>query len=77
MRGGSAKSTRSVRETETHECAQVGATFVANDAAYRAWLPRLKNKYELMVPLLLADGPLHVLLRRKPHCFGRLASSAR
>lgn len=31
------------------------------DADYRAWLPRLTKKYELMVPLLFADGPLHVL----------------
>jgi len=31
------------------------------DADYRAWLPRLRKKYEIMVPLLFADGPLHVL----------------
>ena len=35
------------------------------DAAYRTWLPRLKKKYELMVPLLFADGPLHVLAPAK------------
>ncbi|HEY5376272.1 MAG TPA: nitroreductase family protein [Polyangiaceae bacterium] len=35
------------------------------DADYRAWLPRLKKKYELMVPLLFADGPLHVLAPAK------------
>jgi nitroreductase len=31
------------------------------DADYRAWLPRLKKKYEIVVPLLFADGPLHLL----------------
>jgi nitroreductase len=35
------------------------------DADYRAWLPRLKLKYEIMVPLLFADGPLHVLAPAK------------
>jgi nitroreductase len=35
------------------------------DADYRAWLPRLKKKYELMVPLLFADGPLNVLAPAK------------
>ncbi len=35
------------------------------DADYRAWLPRLTKKYELMVPLLFADGPLHVLAPAK------------
>jgi nitroreductase len=31
------------------------------DADYQAWLPRLKKKYDVMVPLLFVDGPLHVL----------------
>jgi nitroreductase len=31
------------------------------DADYRAWLPRLTKKYEIMVPLLFADGPRHML----------------
>ena len=35
------------------------------DAAYRAWLPRLKQKYAVVVPLLFADGPLHVLAPAK------------
>ncbi len=35
------------------------------DADYQAWLPRLKKKYELMVPLIFADGPLHVLAPAK------------
>ncbi len=33
----------------------------AADPNYRAWLPRLTKKYEIMVPLLFADGPLHML----------------
>ena len=37
----------------------------AADDDYRAWLPRLQKKYELMVPLLFADGPLHVLAPAK------------
>jgi nitroreductase len=35
------------------------------DTDYRAWLPRLKKKYTLMVPLLFADGPLHLLAPAK------------
>ncbi len=31
------------------------------DETYRAWIPRLKKKYQIMVPLLFEDGPLHVL----------------
>jgi nitroreductase len=37
----------------------------AADDDYRAWRPRLQKKYELMVPLLFADGPLHVLAPAK------------
>jgi nitroreductase len=31
------------------------------DAAYRKWLPLLQRKYRLLIPLLFADGPWHVL----------------
>ncbi len=39
------------------------------DGAYRAWLPRLTKKYEIMVPLLFADGPRHVLAPVKAALF--------
>jgi nitroreductase len=44
---------------------EVDAVSGTADADYRAWLPRLKKKYQLMVPLLFADGPLHVLAPAK------------
>jgi nitroreductase len=35
------------------------------DADYAAWLPRLVKKYQIVVPLLFTDGPLHVLAPAK------------
>jgi nitroreductase len=31
------------------------------DEHYRRWIPLLQKKYRIMVPLLFADGPLHML----------------
>lgn len=43
------------------------------DESYRAWLPLLERKYRYLIPLLFADGPLHLLSPLKALVIGAIA----